>query len=526
MDGKRAREEYEQPGGQIDPKRPRYDSQGPSKVLHVRKLPAEVQEADLHHLAMPFGRVVNTLILQNKGQAFIQMEDVKQAMALVQYYSSVPASIRGQVCYFQYSNRSEITASRSQPETQNRVLICSVTNLAYPITIDVLQRVFKKFGNILRMVTFSKGSHLQALVEFDQVMSAVQAKRELDGQNIYAGCCTLSINYSNLETLTVKYNNERSRDFTNPGLPPGNPETMANAGGVAPAYPPMGGDMGLGYMNPAYGGYPMGGMGGASMGAMGAMGGIGMSTPSMGSQVVIASGFDEDRITPDIIFTLFGVYGDVIRVKILFNKKHTALVQFTSHLGADNVCKHLNGRMFMGKELKINYSRHQSVALPKHDLSTDGELLTKDFTGSPLHRFKYDHSKHYAHVTPPVEMMHVANLPQDYTMEKLHALFSQYGTIVASKFFENNKHMALVQMATPEEATHALVFLHNVNAEGNHLRVSFSKSRIAPDEAAYPGQVGTVQSEVVANTMAPPIPGGPPPMDSTEEDITPTPISQ
>ena len=35
-------------------------------------------------------------------------------------------------------------------------------------------------------------------------------------------------------------------------------------------------------------------------------------------------------IDPDVLFTLFGVYGDVIRVKIMFKSKDKALVQFTS----------------------------------------------------------------------------------------------------------------------------------------------------------------------------------------------------
>lgn len=36
----------------------------------------------------------------------------------------------------------------------------------------------------------------------------------LDGQNIYNGCCSLRIDYSNLSNLNVKYNNEKSFDFT------------------------------------------------------------------------------------------------------------------------------------------------------------------------------------------------------------------------------------------------------------------------------------------------------------------------
>lgn len=47
--------------------------------------------------------------------------------------------------------------------------------------------------------------------------------QSLDGQNIYNGCCTLRIDYSKLNTLNVKYNNDKSRDFTNPNLPSGDP---------------------------------------------------------------------------------------------------------------------------------------------------------------------------------------------------------------------------------------------------------------------------------------------------------------
>lgn len=38
--------------------------------------------------------------------------------------------------------------------------------------------------------------------------------QELDGQNIYNGCCTLRIDYSKLSNLTVKYNNEKTRSLS------------------------------------------------------------------------------------------------------------------------------------------------------------------------------------------------------------------------------------------------------------------------------------------------------------------------
>lgn len=58
----------------------------------------------------------------------------------------------------------------------------------------------------------------------------------LDGQNIYNACCTLRIDFSKLTSLNVKYNNDKSRDFTRLDLPSGDGQpsldpTMATAFG-------------------------------------------------------------------------------------------------------------------------------------------------------------------------------------------------------------------------------------------------------------------------------------------------------
>lgn len=60
--------------------------------------------------------------------------------------------------------------------------------------------------------------------------------QSLDGQNIYNACCTLRIDFSKLTSLNVKYNNDKSRDYTRPDLPSGDSQppldqTMAAAFG-------------------------------------------------------------------------------------------------------------------------------------------------------------------------------------------------------------------------------------------------------------------------------------------------------
>ena len=53
--------------------------------------------------------------------------------------------------------------------------------------------------------------------------------QQLGGQNIYNSCCTLRIEYPKLPSLNVKYNNDKSRDYTNPSLPTGDPTLDSSA---------------------------------------------------------------------------------------------------------------------------------------------------------------------------------------------------------------------------------------------------------------------------------------------------------
>lgn len=58
----------------------------------------------------------------------------------------------------------------------------------------------------------------------------------LDGQNIYNGCCTLRISFSKLAGLNVKYNNDKSRDYTRPDLPTGDSQHSIEHHNMAAAF--------------------------------------------------------------------------------------------------------------------------------------------------------------------------------------------------------------------------------------------------------------------------------------------------
>ena len=69
-------------------------SGSPSKVIHIRHLPSDTTEREVRSLAVLFGRIDKLLMLQSKNQALLEMDDLEDAIKLVDFYSTVPANIR------------------------------------------------------------------------------------------------------------------------------------------------------------------------------------------------------------------------------------------------------------------------------------------------------------------------------------------------------------------------------------------------------------------------------------------------
>ncbi|XP_073662517.1 polypyrimidine tract-binding protein 3 isoform X3 [Tursiops truncatus] len=559
----------------------------PSRVLHLRKIPSDVTEAEVISLGLPFGKVTNLLMLKGKSQAFLEMASEEAAVTMVNYYTPVTPHLRSQPVFIQYSNHRELKTdnlpnqARAQAALQavsavqsgslalpgapanegtilpgqSPVLRIIIENLFYPVTLEVLHQIFSKFGTVLKIITFTKNNQFQALLQYADPLNAHYAKMALDGQNIYNACCTLRIDFSKLTSLNVKYNNDKSRDFTRLDLPTGDGQPSleppmafgapgiisspyAGAAGFAPA---IGFPQATGLSVPA--GLGPGALGPLAITSSAVTGR--MAIPGAGgipgNSVLLVTNLNPDLITPHGLFILFGlsvlwplplwstgsgragsaamaygpsrsaacgifpdrgtnpfpphrqadsqpvchqgspaigVYGDVHRVKIMFNKKENALVQMADANQAQLAMNHLSGQRLYGKVLRATLSKHQAVQLPREGQEDQG--LTKDFSNSPLHRFKKPGSKNFQNIFPPSATLHLSNIPPSVTVDDLKNLFTDAGcSVKAFKFFQKDRKMALIQLGSVEEAIQALIELHNHDlGENHHLRVSFSKSTI------------------------------------------------
>lgn len=103
-------------------------------------------------------------------------------------------------------------------ESRSRILLVTVHNVLYPITMEVLYQLFSPYGNVEKIVRVENPVHFQALVQYQLRCSAIRAKTSLHGRNIYDNCCKLDIQFSTLNELKVHYDDDYSRDFTNPYL--------------------------------------------------------------------------------------------------------------------------------------------------------------------------------------------------------------------------------------------------------------------------------------------------------------------
>ncbi|NXO78195.1 PTBP3 protein, partial [Sitta europaea] len=353
---------------------------------------------------------------------------------------------------------------------QSSVLRIVVENVLYPITLDILYQIFSKFGFVLKIILFHKNNQFQALLQYADTINAYYAKMSLDGHSIYTGCCTLRVDFSKLTNLMVKYNNDKSRDFTRIDLPFGDGQRTMETSVSTPfatqntIFPSYSGPPGFA---PALG-FPQGA---AVPGHM--------TVPGIpGNSVLLVSNLNPEAITPYGLFILFGVYGDVHRVKIMFKKRGIALVQMADATQAQLAITYLNGQRLYGKVMHATLSKYQTVQLPREGQEDKG--LTKDYSNSPLHRFRNPCSKNFQNVFPPSATLHLSNIPPSVTVDDLKNLFTSKGsTVKGFKFFQKDCKMALIQLGSVEEAVHALIELHNHDfGENQHLRVSFSKSSI------------------------------------------------
>nr|NP_001027440.1 smooth, isoform E [Drosophila melanogaster]NP_476731.1 smooth, isoform A [Drosophila melanogaster]AAF57535.1 smooth, isoform A [Drosophila melanogaster]AAZ52802.1 smooth, isoform E [Drosophila melanogaster]CAA66282.1 smooth [Drosophila melanogaster] len=374
-------------------------------------------------------------------------------------------------------NKSNDDLRRKRPETTrpNHILLFTIINPFYPITVDVLHKICHPHGQVLRIVIFKKNG-VQAMVEFDNLDAATRARENLNGADIYAGCCTLKIDYAKPEKLNV-YKNEpdTSWDYTLSTEPP--------LLGPGAAFPPFGA--------PEYHTTTPENWKGAAIHPTGLMkepAGVvpGRNAPvaftpqgQAQGAVMMVYGLDHDTSNTDKLFNLVCLYGNVARIKFLKTKEGTAMVQMGDAVAVERCVQHLNNiPVGTGGKIQIAFSKQNFLSevinpflLPDHSPSF------KEYTGSKNNRFLSPAQASKNRIQPPSKILHFFNTPPGLTEDQLIGIFNIKDVPATSvRLFPlktERSSSGLIEFSNISQAVLAIMKCNHLPIEGKGTKFPF-----------------------------------------------------
>ncbi|XP_065366596.1 heterogeneous nuclear ribonucleoprotein L isoform X3 [Calliphora vicina] len=357
-------------------------------------------------------------------------------------------------------NKSNDDLRRKRPEAArpNHILLFTIINPFYPITVDVLQKICNPHGQVLRVVIFKKNG-VQAMVEFDSLDAATRARENLSGADIYSGCCTLKIDFAKPEKLNVYKNEpETSWDYTltavkeiSNGRTPllqeplygnrqqqyigliSNPTNFFKEQpllGPSAAFPPFAAQeyhattpeswKGANINPTALMKEPT-----VAQGRNVAVAAFTAQGQSQGA-VMMVYGLDHDTSNTDKLFNLVCLYGNVARIKFLKTKEGTAMVQMGDAVAVERCVQHLNNiPIGTSGRIQIAFSKQNFLSevinpflLPDHTPSF------KEYTGSKNNRFLSPAQASKNRIQPPSKILHFFNTPPGLTEDQLVGIFN------------------------------------------------------------------------------------------------------
>ncbi|OCT79834.1 heterogeneous nuclear ribonucleoprotein L-like [Xenopus laevis] len=444
-----------------------------SPVVHVRGLCESVVEADLVEALTKFGPICYVMMMPFKRQALVEFEDLEFSKKCVAFAGSEPVYIAGQQAFFNYSTSKRITrpANNEDPSGGNKVLLLSIQNPLYPITVDVLYSVCNPAGKVERIVIFKRNG-IQAMVEFDSVHSAQKAKSSLNGADIYAGCCTLKIEYARPTRLNVIRNDNDSWDYSKPYL-------SRQDRGKGRQRQAILGDHPSSYRYDGYGNhgpllplpnlYRMGSRDTPELVAYPlpqASSSYMHGGPPVGS-VAMVSGLHQEKMNCSRVFNLFCLYGNIEKVKFMKTIPGTALVEMGDEYAVERAVTHLNNVKIFGKRLNVCVSKQHSVVPSQIFELEDGTSSYKDFAMSKNNRFTSAGQASKNIIQPPSCVLHYYNVPLSVEEEMFQKLCEDHdvSTFIKFKVFDakpSSKTLSgLLEWESKTEAVEALTVLNH-----------------------------------------------------------------
>lgn len=191
------------------------------------------------------------------------------------------------------------------------------------------------------------------------------------------------------------------------------------------------------------------------------------------------------------LFHLFGNYGNVHKIKILYKNRSNVLIEFEDPEQANMAKRELMGIPFFNQKLIVAYSKVQQIQnMQEQNLDQTQKMLCQDYSNSNEHRFRHPGSKNFQNVSKPSPILHISNLSKDVNLEAVLELMAEFKDlqdvkVINHRIFsiespENSsiKIMMLLEFQELAQAVRALCVLHNQELHHKKIKISFAKSTI------------------------------------------------
>uniref|UniRef100_A0A8D3ECQ8 RRM domain-containing protein n=1 Tax=Scophthalmus maximus TaxID=52904 RepID=A0A8D3ECQ8_SCOMX len=471
----------------------------PSPVVHVRGLCEAVVEADLIDALEKFGSICYVMMMPFKRQALVEFSAGESADRCVSCGAKEPVYIAGQQAYFNYSTSKRITrpTNADNPNSGNKVLLLSIQNPLYPITTVNHTRAHTQTHRHLILC----GLHI--IIRHRSVQCAQKAKAALNGADIYAGCCTLKIEYARPTRLNVIKNDNESWDYTKPYLVRRDRGKGRQRQAILGEHPSSYSENGYGSPCPLL---PLPSNSRYKLTSVDVPDMVSYPLPQSSSSysghapssVAMVSGLHPSKMNCTRIFNLFCLYGNIEKVKFMKSVPGTALVEMGDEYAVDRAITHLNSIKVFGKRLNVCVSKQHAVIPSQVFELEDGSSSYKDFAMTRNNRFSSAGQASKNIIQPPSAVLHYYNVPPCISQEQLLRLCTEHDVpgFVKFKMFDakpSSKTISgLLEFDNKTEAVEVLTVL-------NHYQIRIPSKPLCPHIWIQPVHPETVFLHLVSS---------------------------
>jgi len=88
--------------------------------------------------------------------AFVEYENIENAQTAIELTAQSDYKIWSNRVYFSFTSRDKISNDMDIDIEHGWVLLISITNIKYPVSIEILNKLFSWFGEIQKIIMFQR----------------------------------------------------------------------------------------------------------------------------------------------------------------------------------------------------------------------------------------------------------------------------------------------------------------------------------------------------------------------------------